>query len=406
MKKRSKNKVVKALIILTLVGALFYCTLIMPKRIKEASYRLYSYNEIQKLEVSENPLFYERRTEKSLSEKWTYEIFVFAMLDNGTIKDLFSVSANSAGRGIFKVYEDENNVYLCRDGAVLVDFDVVVLDEEAVFFRDDAAPFIIQYEKKTGKVSDIGLKGDKNKIVLDLFSYKDNLNYLIEKRTKKPFFKMFSFFPPSTWIDSVGFLGGRNPKEFDFKVVGDSLLNVSGCLAGDYYYFPAISGIYKINLKTSETDLCIEKDYRKYNYVQIIKRGDSFIVVEEKIISYTGRSLIANDRTNEKETEVNILEYASDFKQEKRKKEIDICIDYTVIGTDGIILYDKESENITTVKSVYCRFFDFSVDKIPEYKDREEKPMRWHFIDDMNEFWLVRIGEGEDMCKTVLSYKE
>ena len=401
MKKRSKNKVVKALIILTLLVALFYCTLIMPKRIKEASYRLYSFNEIQKLEVSENPLFYEMRLKSAPSEKWSFEILVFAMLNDGIIKDLFSIYTNTISHSNLKLYEDENNVYLCRDGVKLADPHAFVDEEQVNIIRADAAPFIIQYEKRTGKVSDKGLKGNRGKIILDLFSYENNLYYLLEKRIKKrPYHERF-LFSSNTWKDSIGFLEGNNPKKFDFKVVGDSLLNVSGCLAGDDYYFPAIGGIYKINLKTSGVELCIEKDYRKYSYVQIIKRGGSFIVIEEKII--TDADILFFAHVSAEETEVNILEYSSDFKQEKKQKKIDVRINDVIIGNDGIMLCEMDK---TAVKSVYCRFLDFSTIDILEYKTRE--PVRWHFIDDVNEFWLVRTWEvsGRSIGKTVLSYKE
>ena len=394
------QKIIFLLIILLL--ATTACSFILPPETKEqAERRLYSFKELQRLESQEKPIFYDIRTERPDSEEWTTvrNIFVFAMFYDGTQKDLFSVTVNGWFDNI-NLYEDETYLYLYRDGAYFPELEKTDFTEDSIsyFYRGDSAPFIFQYEKSTGKVSEKEIKDGRSKVILDMFTYDNDLVYLLEKRTSKPFFIIYN-----SWASSVGFLEKSDPKQFNFEVVGMSILNVKGCLVGDDYYFPALTGIYKINLQTNEVTLCVEKDYRKYNFAQIINRNGSFILIEQKILSeieYSSEYLV----------ECRMLEYSPDFQQVIKDEVINANIDDTVIGTNGIMLcqysYNYGKTTSTSIESVYCRFSDFSYEEISGYSGVNLETLNWHFISDTGEFLLVSNEENGNSCEIVLSYKE
>ena len=365
-----------------------------------ADHMLYTFKELQRLESQEKPVFYDIRSEKPDSEKLTVRnIVVFAMLEDGIQKDLFSVTVNANYFGKIKLYEDDTYLYLCRDGADLPENGTTELTEDSVFYlyRGDSAPFIFQYEKSSGKVSEKEIKDGRSKIILDMFTYDNKLVFLLEKRTSKPLFFVYN-----SWAGSVGFLEKANPKRFNFEVVGMSTLDVNGCLVGDDYYFPALNGIYKVNLPTNEVTLCVEKNYRKYNFVQIINHNGSFIVIEQKIISE------AEHIGNEYLVLCRMTEYSSDFQQVIKEKVINASIGDTLIGSDGIMLFRQDyiSDSKEDITSVYCRFSDFSCEEKSYYSGYNLETLSWHYISDTGEFLLVSKEETEPSCEVVLSYKE
>lgn len=368
-------------------------------------WKLHSFAGIQHLERSEHPLFYDMRMESDVFEEWNpaREIIVFAAFSDGAQKDLFSVSLNHyALFGAIGLHEDESHLYLYRDGAYLDHNTDHVSGEHGYVDRLDSAPFIIQYSKRTGEVSEVALKSKGGIIILDLFSYENKLNYLLEKRTQKPW-----IIHDTTWANSVGYLEGAHQKQFDFKVVGNTLLNVRGCLVGDDYYFPALDGIYKMNLQSKKVELCLKKDYGAHDYVHIFKQDDSFLVIEQKIAA----TLYKYNHWAGKEKEVCISAYAQDFQNLIMQAPVNISsIDGAVMGSRGIMLYKymhtTGSSSKNSITSVYCRFSDFSSAEIPPFSGVDLNLLRWNFIDDTDEFLLVSTKKNEDACQIVSRFQE
>lgn len=266
---------------------------------------------------------------------------------------LFNISVYTDINNPPKIIYDNNDVYILFDGIQYEENDNLLTYDEYQNYctkgiYSKAAPKIYHYNINKNRLKSLSINNNVDKVLVDGFIYKGKFISVQEKNITSSLnvLKLFD-----RWQKTIGFI---NDTKLNNRIVGTSALNIKGLVDNDIYYYPALNGIYSYNLKTNENKHIISLNLGVCEDVQLIKYKDNFILVKENIplIKFDGETDIDNNKNND----VEIIKYNSDFKIIKKLK-LDNNLENITVGSKGFVMTSYICKN-GNFKSTY-RYINF-----------------------------------------------
>ena len=200
-----------------------------------------------------------------------------------TGKDVNLAYLGDLGGGI---YEDcslprciliNNCIYILIKGEQGIDTELV-LDDGKTLYLGNCAPRIYKYNYQKGEFHSEPIHNNKNTLVLDLFNTDKGVKFVEEKNVTKRLY-LHDLFGPfvSKWKKSKGEI---NNSLLDHPIVSTRKVSARGFYNEGFYYYPAISGIYRFNINNNHDEKLVSFDEKYWEELRLYMYGNSIYLIE------------------------------------------------------------------------------------------------------------------------------